>query len=549
MKTRFFFASMLLACASIVVNAQGYKDGIDFYKIGKFDDAQELLERNLDKAETNKAEAYYYLGQVAFHKGDITLAKSYFDKGVQANPKYPYNYIGQGAVALENGNTKAAEDLFKMAEKNAAKKDPKVAIATAKAYYEKDPNAFAKQIKKLTENALKWNSNDPDYYIFKGDEFGNQKEWGKAAGQYELAFAPEREPANIESRVKFSNVDFFLNETRAVGALEELLKLVPNSALVQRELAEKYYEASTIKGNLPKAVEAYGKYYNNPNHFAKDEVRYAQLLWMSKDFDSAIDVCNGLIANAESPANKFLGYRLKFYSMCGKQDWENAATTGAEFFSLPESEATPYLVSDYSYYANALNRTNRGAEAVATFEKALQQYPDNSDLRKQLASVYNASKDYVKAAEIRQQIIDNGNYNTADLYQLASAYCRVAENTSDDAVKQDAVAKAKVAVKELLAKEPNDLTNLNMTARVDVIAENNEYKGGALESYKKLIAGVDADPNNTNAKAFYSNAYRYLALYYHKSGDMANAKTYYSKWLQYDPDNENLRKIVDQLNK
>lgn len=544
MKTKFFFSSMLIACAAFVVNAQGYKDGIDFYKIGKLDDAQELLERNLNTA-SNKAEAYYYLGQVALHKRDKALAKSYFEKGVQADAKYPFNYVGQAAVELENGNVKAAENLYKIAEK-CTKKNPKLAIAMAKAYYEADANAYSKQIAKLKQNAFKWNSEDPDYYIFEGDEWGNQKEWGKAAGQYELAF--QREPANIESRVKYSNVDFFLNETRAVNALEELLTLVPNSALVQRELAEKYYEASEIKGNLPKAVEYYGKYYENPNHFAKDEVRYAQLLWISKDYDKSIDVCNGLIANAENASNKFLGYRLKFYNQCSKPDWESAVETGAQFFTLPHNEATPYLVSDYSYYATALNNTNRGAEAVATFEKAIEQYPDNSDLKAQLASFYNKNKEYVKAAALRQEVIDRGNYTTNDLYQLANAYCRVAENEQDETVKQDAIGKATNVVRELMEKEPNDLANINLKARVETLAENNEYKGGALETYKKLIAAVDANKDNPNANYFYMMAYRYIATYYSKSGQRDMAKEYYIKWLQYDPENESLRKFVEQLN-
>lgn len=543
MKTKFFFASMLIACAAFVVNAQGYKDGIDFYKIGKLDDAEELLERNLNTA-SNKAEAYYYLGQVALHKRDKALAKSYFEKGVQADAKYPFNYVGQAAIELENGNVKGAENLYKIAEK-CTKKNPKLAIAMAKAYYEADANAYAKQIAKLKQNAFKWNSDDPDYYIFEGDQWGNQKEWGKAAGQYELAF--QREPANIESRVKYSNVDFFLNETRAVNALEELLTLVPNSALVQRELAEKYYEASEIKGNLPKAVDYYGMYYENPNHFAKDEVRYAQLLWISKDYDKSIDVCNGLIANAENASNKFLGYRLKFYNQCSKPDWESAVETGAQFFALPHNEATPYLVSDYSYYATALNNTNRGAEAVATFEKAIEQYPDNGDLKAQLASFYNKNKEYVKAAALRQEVIDRGNYTTNDLYQLANAYCRVAENEQDEAVKQDAIAKATNVVKELMDKEPNDLANINLKARVETLAENNEYKGGALETYKKLIAAVDANKDNPNANYFYMMAYRYIATYYSKSGQRDMAKEYYMKWLQYDPENESLRKFVEQL--
>ncbi len=544
MKTKFFFATMLIAGAALVVNAQGYKDGIDFYKIGKLDDAQELLERNLDKAETNKAEAYYYLGQVALKKGDTGTAKSYYDKGVQANPNFALNYVGQGAVALKNGNAKEAENLFKQAEK-LAKKDPKLAIAIANAYYMADANAYAKQIDKQKKNAFKWNANDPDYYIFVGDDLAHKQEWGQAAGQYELAF--QREPANIESRVKFSNVDFFLNENRAVEALEELLDLVPNSALVQRELAEKYYEASSIKGNVAKAVEHYGTYYNNPNHFAKDEIRYAQLLWMSKDFDKAEEVCDGLIANATDPSNKFFGYRLKFYSQCGEQDWEDAAETGAKFFALPANERTPYSVTDYSYYATALNRTNRGAEAVATFEKAIQQYPDNADLRSQLANVYNASKDYVKAAEVLQGIVDSGNYDAADLYRLANAYRKVADNTTDDAVKQNAISKARSAINGAIEKEPNDLSNLNMLAQVELSAENNEYTGGALNAYKNLIDAVNKNPGDENANYYYMMGYRYLATYYSKQGQMPVAKDYYIKWLQYDPENENLRKFVEQL--
>ena len=544
MKTKFFFATMLIAGAALVVNTQGYKDGIDFYKIGKLDDAQELLERNLDKAETNKAEAYYYLGQVALKKGDTGTAKSYYDKGVQANPNFALNYVGQGAVALKNGNAKEAENLFKQAEK-LAKKDPKLAIAIANAYYMADANAYAKQIDKQKKNAFKWNANDPDYYIFVGDDLAHKQEWGQAAGQYELAF--QREPANIESRVKFSNVDFFLNENRAVEALEELLDLVPNSALVQRELAEKYYEASSIKGNVGKAVEHYGTYYNNPNHFAKDEIRYAQLLWMSKDFDKAEEVCDGLIANATDPSNKFFGYRLKFYSQCGEQDWEDAAETGAKFFALPANERTPYSVTDYSYYATALNRTNRGAEAVATFEKAIQQYPDNADLRSQLANVYNASKDYVKAAEVLQGIVDSGNYDAADLYRLANAYRKVADNTTDDAVKQNAISKARSAINGAIEKEPNDLSNLNMLAQVELSAENNEYTGGALNAYKNLIDAVNKNPGDENANYYYMMGYRYLATYYSKQGQMPVAKDYYIKWLQYDPENENLRKFVEQL--
>ncbi len=146
-----------------------------------------------------------------------------------------------------------------------------------------------------------------------------------------------------------------------------------------------------------------------------------------------------------------------------------------------------------------------------------------------------------------KQIVESGNYTTSDLYQLASAYCRVGENTQDDDAKEDAVENARKAIKELLEKEPNDMSNLNLAARVEVLAEDNEYKGGALEYYNKLLAAVNANSGDVNAKYYYQNVYRYLATYNKNIGQMEIAKDYYKKWLENDPTNESLRKFVENL--
>lgn len=545
MKTKFFFAVMLLACATFAVNAQGYKDGIDFYKIGKLDDARELLERNLNNPQTNKTEAYYYLGEIAYHKGDLSLAQSNYDKGIQADAKNPFNYVGKGAVALKNGDVKGAENLFKQAEK-LSKKNSKLAVAIANAYYYVDANAYAKQINKYTNNAFKWNPNDPDYYIFKGDELGYKKEWGAAAGQYELAFGYE--PTNIESHVKFTNVDFFLNPDRALKSLESLLAQVPNNALVQRELAEKYYE----NNNVAKALEYYGKYYENPNHFAKDEVRYAQLLWMNKENDKAIEVCNRLISEPEDEKvyNNFFGYRLKLYSQCGKQDWEGAIETGKRFFALPEQYNSFYIPSDYSYFATALAQLDRADEAEQAFEKAMTIFPDDKTIRNQLIGIYNKNRDFGKAAALRQKVVDSGNYTIDDLYNLANAYCRVAEDTATNAQdKAQALTRGKNAVAELIEKQPNEVSNYYLNTRIMSLSEASEFDGTALDAYKKLESVVDANKDNKNATYYYQLCFRYLANYYLKQNQNDLSKTYFEKWLNVDPNNETLRKYVEQLNK
>ncbi len=538
MKTKFFFAAMLLACASFVVNAQGYKDGIDFYKIGKLDDAKVILEKNINNA-SNKAEAYYYLGEIAYHKGDLALAKSYYDKGIAADAKYPFNYVGQGAVTLKSGDEKGAEKLFKQAEK-LTKKNSKLAIAIANAYYYANTATYAKQIKKQTDNAFKWNPADPDYYIFMGDDFGYKKEWGKAYGQYELAF--QNEPTNIESRVKAANVDVYLNPDRALSGLEELLAQVPNNALVQRELAEKYYE----RDNVAKALEYYGKYYDNPNHFVKDELRYAQLLWMNKQNDKAVEVCDGIIANSDNDeTNKFLANRLKLYSQCSKEDWEGAVATADSYFNFPGENT--YLVGDYQYYAMALDKLGRTNEAVGVFEKAYEQFPDNKGVRDQLVSIYFNNKDNVKLSKLLEGLVENGKASDNDLYNLAGSYCRIAEASNDPAVKNEMRTKAQPVVDKLIANQPNDLSNYQLNTRVALLTETKKYDGCALEAYKKLEAAVDANKGDKNAISYYKYCYQYLSNTYQGQGKTDLAKSYYKKWLQIEPNNDDLRKLVEQL--
>lgn len=88
-----------------------------------------MLERTLNDAGTNKAESYYYLGEIAFINKDYTAAAEYYKKGLEADPLFAYNLIGQGKLAL-NGSAdkeqteKVAEKYFKEALKGKIRKMP-----------------------------------------------------------------------------------------------------------------------------------------------------------------------------------------------------------------------------------------------------------------------------------------------------------------------------------------------------------------------------------------------------------------------------------------
>ena len=540
MKRKFLFASLILMGASLVANAQGYKDGIEYYKVDKLDNAKELLERNLNAASTDKAESFYYLGQIALHQGQVAQAAANFEKGIAANAMNPYNYVGQAAIALKNGGD--VKTLLEKARK-LSKKDSKLEMEIARAFYDANPTTYAKDIEKCIKNARKWNADDPDSYIFEADTKADKKDWGNAAGIYELAF--DKDPNNIEAYVKYANTYFNVNPAMAIERLEELQTKVPGSALVQRELAEKYYA-----DNLgAKAAEQYGKYIKNPNHFAQDEVRYVQLLFFGEKYQDSYNLATQLI-NRLNPndENVFYMKRMQLYNLVQLEKWPEAVDAGKAFFANMLPKGSKYEVRDYTDYGQALLTAGMPNEAVAAFEKALEINPNNVDLIRYMGDSYADAEDFVNAAKYYQRLVDSGNNKSNDLFTLSNYYLGIASTDAlDDATKADALAKSQKYIDEVDKLVPGNVQIVNQKAKIAKFREGDTNTGAALAAYNELLQILDTKENKADYARYYKYAYNYLATYYFTKGDKATAKGYYQKWLEYDPENESLRNYVNSM--
>ncbi len=540
MKRKFFIASLILMGASLVANAQGYKDGIEYYKVDKLDNAKELLERNLNATSTDKAEAFYYLGQIALHQNNVAQAASYFEKGIAADAMNPYNYVGQAALALKNGGD--YKTLLDKARKM-SKKDSKLEMEIARAFYDANPTTYAKDIEKCIKNARKWNADDPDSYIFEADTKADKKDWGNAAGIYELAFT--KDPKNIEAYVKYATTYFNVVPEVAIERLEELQAKVPNSALVQRELAEMYYA-----DNLgAKAAEQYGKYIKNPNHFAQDEVRYVQLLFFGEKYQESLDLATSLVNKLDPSDSKvFFMKRMQLYNLVQLKKWPEAVEAGRSFFANMLPKNSRYEVRDYTDYGQALQEAGKPEEAVGAYEKALELNPNNDELIRFMGESYAETGNYEKAAEFFQRLVDAGINKSNDLYMLSRYYLNYASGDNvDPAKKNDAVAKAQKYVNEVDKLVPNNVLIVNQKASVAKFMEGETNNGAALDAYNELLSLLDKKPDKSEYERYYRYAYNYLATYYFTKGDKAMAKMYYKKWLEYDPENEALRKYVNAM--
>lgn len=539
MKFKFLF-SFLFAGALTVSAQQGYKDGIEYFRADQPEEAEMILTRTLNDAATVKTESLYYLGQIALQKGDVAQAKTYFDQGIQANPQYPNNYVGLGAVALKNGDKSAAENSFKEAM-NLDKKNPVLMVEIARTFYNVDPVLYAKQISKYIEDAKKASKKEPEpsIYILEGDMLAPESV-GDAAGYYEMAWNFDPETKYPEAYVKYARTYFSVNPQFSIDRLKELLDKQPNSALAQRELAEKYYESD----RLTLAAEQYGKYIENPNHFKKDEIRYVALLYFGGKYQESFDLANKILS--EEPDNIYM-QRMQFLNQEKLKNPQEAYKYAQIFFNNPKA-AGNFVANDYTTYGDILQELGKDTLATVQFEKAVEVAPDKATLLKDLSGAYTKAKMYKEAAAAMQKFVDSGEATTNDEFMLARRYQNAAAMETDSLARLDAVNNALKYVDIVLEKAPSNSTIAMTKARILYVKNNNVPNQEVVDAFLAALKILDEDPaNKTKRKADYTSAYNLIGNFYLAQGDTENAKLYFTKLLEVNPENDALRQYLENM--
>ncbi len=535
MKSKFLLT--LLAGAALSASAQGFKDGVEYYRADQPEEAAIIINNNLNEAGIDQASAYYFLGQIALKNGNKAKAREYFDKGLGVNPDNAYNYIGLGALALADGNTSDASRYFKDA-KGKAKKDPDMLTEIARAYFVADPVKYSDEISKALADAKKAKKNAPAPFILEGDMLAGTNA-GEAAGMYEMAAQFDTDQTHPEAYVKYARTYFPVNATFAINKLKDLLAQQPNSALAQRELAEKYYD----NNQLTMAAEQYEQYIKNPNSLKKDKQRLVGLLFFAKRYPESYNLASEILR--EDPANFYM-QRLQFYNKKAMGENEAAKAAAETLFANSKAELNS---QDYSQYGDLLQEMGQDSLAVAAFEKAVTIDPKKTSLLKDLSAAYNTAKMYDKAAEAMQKYVDamGDDVDPNDVFQLARRYQNLAITNmdGDQAAFDAAIAKAKATMEQVIARVPDNPLVLNTSSDIIRTGNKGEVDQAVIDADMKTLAVLDADPANKEKRAnIYRAIYSRLAPYYQKQKDIPTAKLYYEKFYEVDPSPE-LRDFID----
>lgn len=552
MKLNLIISAALIAGSSLISYAQTHLEGQEYYRADQLSNAKELLLRNYNNSGTDKAVSNYYLGLIALQDGNINEASNYFSKGVSENPDYPYNYVGQAQIALSKGDKKEAERLFKEA-KSHTKKDASLDIAIARAYYDVDPTLYAKEVSKNVEQARKDSPKqglaptNADIYLFEGDQFKDQKDFGKAGNLYEMATTYN--PNATEAYVKYANLFTQVNPEFAIDMLNKLMSVNPQSALGQRELANAYYNASKYK----EAATQYEKYVKNPNHFRQDEDRLAFLLFVGGDYQQGYDFATKLLN--ENPKN-FTAQRFQFMNAAQLPALSDQLVPMAEALvaahkANPENVFAPI---DYNLISDEFSNAGKGAEAQALLEEAIANNPENRDYYKQMAMVLVKENNLPGATDAFQGYIDNTENPTYnDWIQLATYafYAGVAnqKDNPDAAGKYYDRAQASVEKAQAITSDftkPKKM--LGDIAKQRVPEE--EVASAAVPYFTEGIAIFEAKANpSRNDINDAKEMYNYMGNYYLDQKDVPTAVTYFNKYLELDPENEAYRNFVEGLTK
>lgn len=539
MKLKAIF-SLFLAAAFSLSAQQGYKDGIEYFRADQPEEAEIILSRTLNDASTDKAQAYYYLGQIELQKGNVNAAKGHFDQGLAADATCALNYIGLGAIDLRSNNASAAEKNFKAA-KELDKKDAKIVVEIARAYYNADPVLYAKEIEKNIAEAKKISkkSPEPSIYILEADMLA-KTDVGTSAAYYQMCNEADVNTQYPEAYVKYARVYFSVNPQYSIDKLKELLAKRPDSALAQRELAEKYYESD----RLTLAAEQYGEYIKNPNHFKKDEIRYVALLYFGKKYQESFDLAGKILS--EDPDNIYM-QRMQFLNLEKLGQYEQAKVLAEKFLANPKTQGN-LAANDYTTYGDILTQLGQDTLAAQQFEKAVQIAPEKLDLLKDLSGAYTKAKMYSEAADAMQRFVDSGEATTNDIFMLARRYQNAAATETDSIKKQDLVAAALKNVNIVLERVPDNATIILTKARIQFVQNNNKVNQDVVDTYLEALAILDKDPaNKKSKKSDYINAYNQIANYYLSLGDNENARLYFTKFLEVDPENEALRNYLENV--
>jgi tetratricopeptide (TPR) repeat protein len=586
----------LLMIFAFNVKAQDLTSAMLLTRSEQYDKAQTMLQQLIQKEPAN-GKNYFYLGEnyLADYFADTisnsltvaaTAAKEIYQKGVNANPNDPLNYIGLAKVAFYLGDDKTAAEMrakaksFLLPYKNIKKISPPApeyayTLAKIAESYIKDEKVDTTFALPLIREAIKIDNKNRDVYLIAGDIYILLNDGSKAIMYYNQAqFADPKSPT---ANMKIGNIYVKgRNLNAAIPYFEQAIELNADYAPAYRELGQVYLLAQRYE----QSKEYFKKYLDLTAGNIPAKTRYVNALFYAKDYDGVVKNVEDIFAVDKSRTymNRIAGYSC--YEKT-PPDYEKARSYMETLFATVAPERI--IQKDYLYLARILTKMNQNypkmldelnglkgqlekeksklsvgtaaekAKAKTTVDdltakianlekdvakansdldiayiaygKALVYKPDDKNLLNEIANSYAINKRYKNAAKFLTKLIDPNTAGEEDLARIGRTYY-----SGEDFKTADSLFSA------MTTKYPKYVPAYLWEARTFSKMDPDTKLGLAKPKFEKVIEVAESDSLKWENEIMESLGY--LGYYHMMNNNWSKSKEYYNRMINLDPGNK-----------
>ena len=526
-------AILLGLCSGVF--AQSQADGINALKKENYQTA----ERIFTALKTNAAEDYYYLGQAYCFQNKWDSAALVFQQGIAAYPKAYCNYIGLGKTYLNQNRTADAKTQFDLAKTKTSAKNIELPLMLAEAMTNVE-YPQADEALTILDNARAIDDKSPAIFMREGDVYARTNSLGKAYSSYINAL--NYQPMNAEAKTKIGIIwNKGTQYQLSIPALNDALKIDSTFAPAYRELAEATYSKDPSQIKVAKGL--YERYLQLADHNDYTNYRYAQFLYLSKDYQHAAELLTDLMKRDPNPIMR----RLAGYAYAELHQYPMAEMQLDDFFQHVQPEKIISL--DYKYAGTVAKFMGKDHKMIYNYEQVLKLDTTQCDLLDTIAKSFDNNKVYDTAALYYQQKLNC--YKRNGMETKLSDYKIIAIDWYLDSsyVKADSAFSSIIRLNDKFGA----LADLYLwRARSENALEKDTIVHGyALPMYLLTLEKGAAD--TVKYKKVIAEANVSIGEIYRKQGKYAECIPYYQKYAAgLDPESKTAKAIydmIDQINK
>ncbi|MDX9811870.1 MAG: carboxypeptidase-like regulatory domain-containing protein [Bacteroidales bacterium] len=603
----FLLAVLISVSLNGNLQAQDLKSGILLTKSEQYDKAEEVF-KQLIQNEPSNAKNYFYYGEnylLNYFADTISNslavatqeAKAIYQKGVDANPGEPLNYIGLAKVAQYLGDNATAEQMREKAQsfllpykkiKKMTPPAPEYAFILAKIGESYINGNFVDTSKALppVRHALKIDPKNPDIYLIAGDIYMLVNDGSAAIKNYNMAqyYNPESPTANMKIGYVYVRGRVL---QQAIPYFEDAINIDPSYAPAYRELGQLYWLAQ----RLELSKENYKKYLDLTEGNMPARIKYVNSLFYAKDYEEVISNVEEILKVDQS---RLYINRLAGYSSFEKQnpDYDQALNYMETLFKSLAAERL--LKKDYHYMAKILLKKYQDYPAKVDELAKLNTQLERDKARYNAAS--SAEKTKTKAAldELTQKVaaltsevnaaetqinrafeafekaltfdrkpgdtspltayekgilneIAIANYNLRRYEGAAKAWARLIDPAKEDNTQEYMQVgrafysarnfKSADSIFSIVTKNNPDYLPAHVyIARCYSGMDPDTKMGLAKPKFEKIIEVARKDSVKNAAEMM--EAFTYLGYYHSTNGNPSLARNYYNRMINLSPDNK-----------